>query len=257
MLYVVATPLGNLGDIAPRALETLRSVDLVACEDTRHTAKLFNHFGIRTPLESYHDYNEREKAEQLAQRIQDGLDVALVTDAGTPAVSDPGYRLVRACRLRGIHVVAIPGPSAAIAALSISGLPSDEFLFVGFLPAKARARRERLEALQNVPTTLIFYEAPHRVRETLEEMVAVFGDREVCVVRELTKLHEESLFGKLSDICPRVRPQGEFVIVVAGGTAKKPETVELEGLSRKEVLKILAEKAGIPKRHLYELLLKD
>src|SRR5262245_34471530 len=209
-LFVVATPIGNLADITTRALETMRSVDLIACEDTRHTIKLLNHFGIQKPLVSYHDFNERRKADELADRIQAGLCVALVSDAGTPAVSDPGYRLVRACRERGLEVIAVPGASAAVAALSASGLPSDEFLFVGFLPAKATARIEKLESLRDLSLTTIFYEAPHRIHEMLEDVLKVFGDREVCVFREMTKIHEEVLFGRVSEVKDRVKPIGEF-----------------------------------------------
>src|SRR5436305_1040481 len=179
-LFVVATPIGNLGDVSARALECLQSVDLIACEDTRHTSKLLNHFGIRKSMESYHDFNEEAKARILVSRIQEGLKVALVSDAGTPGVSDPGYRLVRACRENGVPVVAIPGANAAITALSASGLPSDEFLFVGFLPSKKHARREKLESLRGVSPTLIFYEAPHRIEEALTDILEILGDREVC-----------------------------------------------------------------------------
>jgi 16S rRNA (cytidine1402-2'-O)-methyltransferase len=258
-LFVVATPIGNLADITTRALETMRSVDLIACEDTRHTIKLLNHFGIQKPLVSYHDFNEQRKANVLADRIQAGLRVALVSDAGTPAVSDPGYRLVRACRERGLQVIAIPGPSAAVAALSASGLPSDEFLFVGFLPAKASARIEKLESLKEIPATSIFYEAPHRIHEMLEDVLKVFGDREVCVFREMTKIHEEAIFGRLSEVGDRVKPIGEFTIVVAGADQQPMAAapLNLEGLSRKEILAVLAERTGISKKKLYDLLLKD
>jgi 16S rRNA (cytidine1402-2'-O)-methyltransferase len=256
-LFVVATPIGNLSDISERALHTLRTVDLIACEDTRHTIKLLNHFQIQKPLESYHDFNEEEKAQQLARRIAAGLKVALVSDAGTPAISDPGYRLVRACREQGIAVIAIPGASAAIAALSASGLPSDEFMFVGFLPAKANARRERLAALRSIPSTLSFYEAPHRVEKTLDDLLQVLGDREACVGREITKLHEQYLFGRLVELKHRVTPMGEFVIVVTGheGNSEKALPV-LQGLSRNEVLRLLADKTGIPKNALYDALIK-
>ena len=257
-LFVVATPIGNLSDISSRALECLHSVDLIACEDTRHTAKLLNHFGIKKSMESYHDFNEEPKARQLVSRIREGLKVALVSDAGTPGVSDPGYRLVRACRESGVPVIAIPGANAAITALSASGLPSDEFLFVGFLPAKLNARREKLESLRGVAATLIFYEAPHRIEEMLRDVREMLGDREACIARELTKLHEEYLFGKLGDVIPKVNPLGEFVIVVAGATGPAEQRVlNLEGLSRKEILKLLAEKTGIPKKQLYDALLKD
>ena len=257
-VFIVATPIGNLGDLSPRALEVLRGVDLIACEDTRHSIKLLNHFQLQKPLESYHDFNEATKAEELVRRIEGGLKVALISDAGTPGISDPGYRLIRMCRERGIEVIGIPGPCAAVVALSTSGLPSDEFLFVGFLPVKAQARREKLEALKPGTATLICYESPHRILETLREIASVLGDREVCLGRELTKLHEEYLFGKLSTVIDRVKPVGEFVLVIAGGDGEHHvATTDLEGLSRKDVLKFLAEKTGIPKNKLYEILLKD
>jgi len=255
-LFVIGTPIGNLADITARALECLQNVDLIACEDTRHTIKLLNHFGIRKPLESYHDFNEQAKAGQLLARIREGLAVALVSDAGTPAVSDPGYRLVRLCREHGVNVVAIPGPNAAITALSASGLPSDEFLFVGFLPANRTTRRRKLEDIRPTRATLLFYEAPHRIEETLKDLVEILGDREACVARELTKVHEEYLFGKISAILEKITARGEFVIVVTGGDVLQEPVIDLAGLSRKDVLKVIAEKTGIPKRQLYELLIK-
>jgi 16S rRNA (cytidine1402-2'-O)-methyltransferase len=256
-LFVIATPIGNLNDISPRGLEALRSVDLIACEDTRHSAKLLNHFGIHRPLESYHDFNEEKKAQQLLSRIREGVSVALISDAGTPAVSDPGYRLVRACRESGVPVVAIPGPNAAITALSASGIPSDEFLFVGFLPSKSGARREKLESLRGISATLIFYEAPHRIDETLKDMRKVLGDREACVARELTKIHEEYLFGSLSEVITKITALGEFVVIVSGRESEPKPEMSIEGLSRKDILKVLAEKTGIPKKQLYDALLKD
>jgi 16S rRNA (cytidine1402-2'-O)-methyltransferase len=249
-LFLVATPIGNLGDISARAIDTLRNADVIACEDTRQSLKLLSHFGIQKPLTSYHDFNEREKAIELAGRIESGENVALVSDAGTPAISDPGFRLVRLCRERGIRVIAIPGANAAITALSASGLPSDQFLFVGFLPPRKTARREHLESLRTFRGTLIFYEGPHRILAALEDMQEIFGDREACIGRELTKLHEEYLFGKLSDLRQRTRELGEFVVVVGGFTgtddAPAPE------LTRESVLKIL----GISRNQLYELFFK-
>lgn len=246
-LFVVATPIGNLGDITARALEVLKQVDLIACEDTRQTIKLLNHFGIQKPLTSYHDFNEEKKAEELVRKLEAATKVALVCDAGTPAISDPGYRVVRICRERGIPVVAIPGPNAAVAALSASGLPSDEFMFVGFLPATRNARKQKLASLANVTRTLVFYEAPHRIDEVLEDMQETLGDREVCVARELTKIHEEHLFGKLSEISSRVKALGEFVIVVSGAT----ETRQVP-ITREEVLKRL----GMTRNQLYDLFFK-
>jgi 16S rRNA (cytidine1402-2'-O)-methyltransferase len=247
-LFVVASPIGNLNDVSHRALETLRNVDAIVCEDTRHTVKLLNHFGIQKKLTSYHDFNEEQKAEELAKKLEGTLTLALLSDAGTPAIADPGYRLVRLCRQRGIAVVPIPGPNAAITALSASGLPSDEFMFLGFLPSKTNSRREKLAEVANLRCTLVFYEAPHRIEAALEDIQDVFGDREACVARELTKIHEEFLFGKLSDIRPRVNPLGEFVVMVGGATEiRQPAPV-----TREEVLK----KLGMSRNELYELFFK-
>ena len=246
-LYVVATPIGNLGDISKRALEVLNEVDLIACEDTRQTIKLLNHFGIQKPLTSYHEFNEEKKAGELLSRLNNDRSVAIVSDAGTPAISDPGYRVVRLCRERGVPVIAIPGPNAAITALSVSGLPSDEFMFAGFPPAKKNARREKLMSLANVRCTLIFYEAPHRIDDMLEDMQDVLGDREVSIAREITKVHEEHLFGKLSQLRPQVKALGEFVIVVAGATE-----IRQAPLTREAVLKTL----GMSRNQLYDLFFK-
>jgi 16S rRNA (cytidine1402-2'-O)-methyltransferase len=250
-LVIVATPIGNLSDISPRALEALRTADLIACEDTRQTLKLLNHFGIQKPLVSYHDFNEEKKATELGEKIRNGSNIAIVSDAGTPGISDPGYRLVRYCRERGLRVLSIPGANAAVTALAASGLPSDEFFFAGFLPSKKGARRDKLDSLRSMRATLIFYEAPHRIEVTLTDLLEVLGDREVCIARELTKLHEEFLFGKLSEIVGKVKALGEFVIVVAGSAEddqpeKKPE------LTREQALKIL----GISRNELYDLFFK-
>jgi len=250
-LVIVATPFGNLSDISPRALEALRTANLIACEDTRHTLKLMNHFGIQQPLVSYHDFNEEKKAGELGEKIRNGSTIALVSDAGTPGISDPGYRLVRYCREHGLTVLSIPGPNAAVTALAASGLPSDEFFFAGFLPPKKAARREKMERLRSVSCTLIFYEAPHRVEETLTDLQEILGDREVCVARELTKVHEEFLFGRLSQIRSKVKAIGEFVIVVSGKTSEEQEAVKLP-LTREQVLKTL----GISRNELYDLFFK-
>jgi 16S rRNA (cytidine1402-2'-O)-methyltransferase len=248
-LFIVATPIGNLDDLSPRALKTLESVDLIACEDTRRALKLVSHFGLRKPLTSYHEFNERERASDLGQRLVAGLNVALISDAGTPAISDPGFRLVRFCREHGIPVVSIPGPNAAIAALAASGIPSDEFLFVGFLPSKRAARRAKLETLASVRATLVFYEAPHRIHEALDDMIEILGDREACVAREVTKAHEEYVFGALSKARDTLKEIGEFVVVVAGGSAPPAAPREL---TREEALKIL----GISRNQLYDLFFK-
>ncbi len=247
-LFIVATPIGNLADITRRALEVLNDVDFIACEDTRHTIKLLNHFGIQKPLKSYHDFNEERKAQTLVELLAGDTKIALVSDAGMPAIADPGYRIVKLCRARAIPVVAIPGPNAAITALAASGLPSDEFLFLGFLPAKKNARVAKLAELVNVTCTLIFYEAPHRIEESLEDIQDLLGDREVCVAREITKVHEEYVFGKLSGMRKQIKPLGEFVVVVAGAS----EIKEVVPTSREQVLK----KLGMTRNQLYDLFFK-
>lgn len=249
-LFIVATPIGNLSDISTRALDALRACDLVACEDTRQTLKLLNHFGIRKPLTSYHDFNEEQKAIELGRQIAAGLQVVLVSDAGTPTISDPGYRLVRYCRRNNLPVVPIPGPSALIAALSASGLPSDEFFFAGFLPPKKSARREKLEALRPLRATLIFYESPHRIREMLADAEAVLGARDACLARELTKVHEEFLAGSLADLRENVKELGEFVVMIAGAAGDAP--VDRPPPTRESVLKTL----NMSRNELYDLFFK-
>lgn len=247
-LFVVATPIGNLSDISKRALEILSSADLIACEDTRQTIKLLNHFGIQKRLIRYHEFNEEKKAEELAAKLDGDISIALVSDAGMPAISDPGYRLVRLCRLRGITVVPIPGASAAITALAASGIPSDEFVFIGFLPPKKTARRQKLTSIANISWTLILYEAPHRIEETLEDLQDIFGDREVCIARELTKVHEEFLFGRISEVRRQVKALGEFVLVVSGATETRAEPP----LTRDAALQRL----GMTRNELYDLFFK-
>ena len=218
-LYVVGTPIGNLEDMTHRAVRILREVETIAAEDTRHTRRLLAHYGIETSLTSYHEHNERTRTEGLVRRLAAGEDIALVADAGTPTISDPGYLLVRAALEREIPVVPIPGPTACIAALSVSGLPTQPFLFAGFLSPKPGRRRRRLEALKTVPATLVFYESPHRLVRFLEDAEATLGDRPAVVARELTKVHEEVRRGPLSELRTHfaaTRLRGEFTIVIAG-----------------------------------------
>jgi 16S rRNA (cytidine1402-2'-O)-methyltransferase len=264
-LYVVATPLGNLEDVTLRAIRILKEVDLVACEDTRRTAHLLRAHGIATPSTSYFEHNERWKGDRILERLRAGRHVALVSDAGTPGVSDPGYRLVRDARAEGIPVVPVPGPSAAIAALSVSGLPTDRFLFVGFLPSRPSARRRALEALRERRETLVFYESPVRVIGSLLDMAETLGDREAFLCREATKRHEEYVRGLLSTLRARLETRagvkGEIVLVVSGAEEPPPRTAEplealfarltAEGKTRREAVKEAAHLLGLPARAVY------
>ena len=265
-LFVVATPIGNLGDLSPRALETLKTVAAICAEDTRHTRQLLAHFGVDKPLVALHEHNEGDAAGPLVARLLAGESLALVSDAGTPLVSDPGFRLVRAAREAGIAVSPVPGASALVTALSVAGLPSDRFIFEGFLPAKANARRERLAALASEPRTLIFYESAHRIEEALDDAVAAFGaERRAVVARELTKLFETVLDGSLADLVQRVRAdpnqrKGEFVLLVHGAGEDADARV-LEGrrlyaklsehLPPSTAAKVAAEWSGAPRKALY------
>ena len=270
-LFLVATPIGNLEDITLRALRILKEVDLIACEDTRYTARLLNRYAIDTPRESYHQFNEASRAPQLIQMLRAGKNIALVSDSGTPLISDPGYELVASCRREGIPVVPVPGPSAAIAALTGSGLPTDAFFFAGFLPARSSQRKRRLQELSGIPATLIFYEAPHRILASLEDMAAILGARRACIARELTKMHEELLHGTLPELLQifqaRPRIQGEFTIVIEQGqtvqvSAVWPDSIKqhLEeemrksGLPRNEALKSVARQRGISRKEAYNKL---
>lgn len=244
VLYVVATPIGNLGDLSPRAREVLAQVSLIAAEDTRHTRQLLQAFGIATAMTSLHEHNEMRRSEALVERLLAGQSVALVSDAGTPLISDPGFDLVAVARSRGVQVVAIPGPCAAIAALSIAGIATDRFVFEGFLPARQSQRRARLEALLDERRTLVFYEAPHRLDEVLADMAAVFGgQRRAYVGRELTKRFESNYDGTLQELAAQVgedpdMARGELVIVVAGETAP---AATAQALDAQRVLRILME----------------
>lgn len=275
-LYLVATPIGNLEDVTRRALRVLGEADVVACEDTRRTRSLLEHFQIRARTVSYHEHNERERAEELARLIEEGQTVALVSDAGTPGVNDPGYRLVRACVERNLSVVPVPGPTAFVAALTASGLPTDEFYFGGFLPARPHARRERLASVKHLRATLVFYETPHRIAQALADAREVLGEREAVVARELTKMHEEIARGRLSELVQRFTPdgaaRGEMVLVIdrdvieeegAGLTqltasvADRVAALEAEGLDPRAALKRAARDLGLTRDEAYRRLTSE
>ena len=271
---MVATPIGNLEDITLRALRILREADLIACEDTRHTRKLLAHYQITTPTSSYHEHNEQQRTGWLVERLESGIDIALVSDAGTPSISDPGYRLVRAALERGVRVSPIPGACAIISALSISGRPTDSFAFLGFLPGRRAARRNRLRALRSESRTLLFFESPLRLASTLRDIDEILDSREVTVAREMTKVHEQLVTGtaaELASLFRSRRPKGEAVVVVekSSSEADAAESVsdrELDlrfeglvdqGLSRKDAIKQLAKELASPKRELYLRLLRE
>jgi 16S rRNA (cytidine1402-2'-O)-methyltransferase len=268
-LYIVPTPIGNLEDITFRAVRVLKEVDLIAAEDTRHTQVLLNHYDIRTSVTSYHEHNERGKARELVEQLRQGRSIALLSDAGTPMISDPGYRLVVEAIRAGVQVIPLPGPSAVTAALSAAGLPTDRFGFEGFLPAKKSERRSALEALKKDTKTLVFYEAPHRLKETLADMAEIFGDREVAIGREISKVHEEFLRGALRGILATVEQQtvrGEITLVVQGATSGAPVSEEgviseirqlaENGMRVKEISELVGAHHGISKREVYRLALR-
>jgi len=265
-LYVVSTPIGNLEDITYRAVRVLGEVAWIACEDTRHSRRLLDHYGIHTPMVSYHEHNEAERSVELIEQLQAGASGALISDAGTPLVSDPGYRLVHAAAEAGIAIEAIPGASALLAALVASGLATDQFHFAGFLPPKQGARRRVMEELLEERATLIFYEAPHRVIEALEDFEMLMPGREIVVARELTKVHEEVLRGSArevrADLAARDSVKGEFVILVGRAGAPPADDTPVEdavaariqaGLSRMDAMKAVARERGLSKRDVYRL----
>jgi 16S rRNA (cytidine1402-2'-O)-methyltransferase len=278
-LYLVATPIGNLEDISLRALRILKEVDLIACEDTRQTRKLLAHYDIHTRLESYHEHNEMTRAPELVIELEQAAQIALVSDAGTPAISDPGQRLVALCLRHGIPVVPVPGPSALVSAIAASGLCTDEFVFVGFLPSRAGERSTELHSLAAEPRALVFYEAPHRLVGMLEDALAVFGNRHAVIAREVTKVHEEFRRGRISEILEsflKTPPRGEITVIIAPADHQSdshsarnttdlalplPQRVEeimrAQSLDHKAALKIAARERGLTKREAYKQLLTD
>ena len=276
-IYLVATPIGNLSDISMRAIETLKNVDIIACEDTRNTIRLLNHFEIKGHLTSYHEYNKIDKAYELCEKVKEGKNIAFVSDAGMPAISDPGYELVEIAYKEGLEVTVVPGASAVVSALAISGISSRRFAFEGFLPADKNEKKEILTELSQESRTLILYEAPHRLLKTLKELFEYMGDRNIAIVREITKLHEEVLRGKLADIIAdyeseKIAIRGEYVLVIEGKSLleKREERQKsfeetsirehyekyiAEGMDKKEAMKAVAKDRGIQKRDVYKELL--
>lgn len=266
-LYIVATPIGNLGDITYRAVETLKSVDLIAAEDTRHTMKLLNYLEISKPLMSYYKETEKTKSKVIIDKLKEGYNVAVVSDAGTPGISDPGVQVIKDAIDAKIEIVPIPGACAAINSLICSGMDTSQFMFVGFLSAKKKERVDKLNEIKNVTSTLIFYEAPHKIIETLNSMLEVLGDRKISIGRELTKIHEEFIRGNISEILKYIEPRGEMVIIVAG--AEKSEEMlekemrnemtleehydfyEKQGFEKKEIIKKIAKDRGVSKNEIY------
>lgn len=270
-LYLVATPIGNLSDISARAIETLKAVDIVACEDTRHTQKLLNHLGIKVKTVSYHVHNEQERAIELEKKLADGMSVAVVSDAGTPGINDPGHHLVQRAIEIGSTVVPIPGPAAFVCAAIVSGLATDSIFFGGFLPAKKGERRKRLQEVSSIPATLAFYETPHRVETALSDCLDTLGDREASFSREITKLHEETIRGKISFLLTHIssaKPRGEFVLVIdraresdmapIGDSSEifvnRVSELESTGLDRKKAMKQAAKEFGLTRSEAYRKL---
>lgn len=268
-LYLVATPIGNLQDMTFRAVEVLKSVDMIACEDTRHTRKLLNAFAIENRLLSYHEHNETERAAEFVELVKEGKSVAVVSDAGTPGINDPGYRLVGAVRAAGAAVIPIPGAVAFVNAAVASGLPTDSLFFGGFLPSKSGERRRRFEQVRSIPATLVFYEAPHRLISSLRDCLEVLGDRDASVARELTKLHEEIATGRLSELIGRFEnnaPRGEMVLTIGRGsdlpTGDAPEAsittryneLIASGTDRKAAMRTVSREFGLPRDKVYRLI---
>lgn len=277
MLYICATPIGNLEDITLRTLRILKEVDLIAAEDTRHSIKLLNHFEIKTPMTSYHEYNKYDKAKVLVKKMEEGINVALITDAGTPAISDPGEELVKQCHEAGIEVTSLPGPSAFVTALTISGKGTRRFCFEAFLPYDKKEREMVLEELKIETRTMIVYEAPHKLKKTLKELYDVLGDRQISLCRELTKKHETNFRTTLSEAIAYYEmqePKGEFVLVIEGADRQQLKSEEMQeflsmsipdhvkyyieqGLDKKEAMKRTAKDRGVGKREIYQVLLEE
>lgn len=271
-LYLVATPIGNLGDLSPRALETLEGVDFIAAEDTRVSIRLLNHFSIKKPLVSYHQHNQNSAGPSVLQRLLAGESCALITDAGMPAISDPGEDLVRLCAESGVEVLAVPGCCAVVSALAVSGLPTGRFTFEGFLTTNKKNRREHLQSLMYEQRTMVFYEAPHKLRSTLADLLETFGDRPIALCRELTKLHEETIRTTLAQAVDFYRdnePKGEFVLVLAGAQPEEGSALTLEegvslvlrkrmaGLGMKEAVRQVAADTGLSRKDLYAAALQQ
>lgn len=272
-LYLVATPIGNLSDLSERALAVLREADLIAAEDTRHTLKLLNHFAIKKPMISYFEHNKSERGQEILRILKEGKDVALVSDAGTPAISDPGEDLVRLCAQNDISVVPIPGPCALINALIVSGLPTGRFSFEGFLSVNKKNRKQHLESIRSDKHTLIFYEAPHKLKNTLADMLQILGDRQIALVRELTKKYEEVLRMTLSEAAAyyeTTEPKGEFVLVLSGAPEDSEENPLAsltvfehmdyyleQGISKKEAIKLVAKDRKVKKQEIYSIVAGD
>lgn len=267
-LYVVGSPIGNLGDFSPRAQETLKNVDFICAEDTRVTAVLLSKFGIKKPMISYHEHNARQRGEEILPRLLEGESCAVVTDAGMPCISDPGEEIVKLCAEHSLEVAAVPGPTAAMTALAISGLPSKRFCFEGFLSTTKRIRREHLEQLRTLPQTLIFYEAPHKLKNTLADLEETLGDRKISLCREITKLHEEVIRGRISEMIKLYEgkePKGEYVLVVEGASEEKTEEMTLEqaadlalsltaeGMKPSDACREAAKRSGFGKSEIYGL----
>jgi 16S rRNA (cytidine1402-2'-O)-methyltransferase len=270
-LYVCPTPIGNLGDITLRVLEVLREVDLIAAEDTRHSRKLLDHYGIQTPLTSYHEHNEKGKAQELVKRLQKEETIALISDAGMPGISDPGKEVIQLCLDEKIPVDVLPGANAGLTALILSGMPNEHFLFHGFLPSHSSSRKKELAGYSNLPFTQIFYEAPHRLVDTLEDLLEVFGNREAAVVREITKLHQNVHKGNLNQLLEEFKltpPRGEICLLTApfiqppliGGPVEWRQEVDdlvQKGMKPNDAMKQVGKKYGVSKREIYQTLLED